>query len=95
MRYIAQVKCLDNAPPELEINVDTIYKRKNIVSSINEDNRTEYTYEEYQYTLNEYLREAVPQNEQSLGEISQLLTVYQMQTDLALAELTAAIGGIK
>jgi hypothetical protein len=63
-------------PKELELNVDTIYKRKNIVSSENEDGRIEYLYEEYQYTIPEYLKEIVPQDEECLGELSALFATY-------------------
>ena len=93
MKHIDQVKCLNQSPKELEINVDTVYKRYNITSEKNEDNQIEYTYSEDQYTIPEYLKEVVPQNEESLGELSMLLATYQIQTDLAIAELSLAIGG--
>jgi hypothetical protein len=32
MRHINIAHCLDNPPKELDINVDTIYKRYNITS---------------------------------------------------------------
>jgi hypothetical protein len=60
MKHFNQVHCLDNPPKEIEINVDTVYKRYNITSLTNEDNRIEYTYEEDQYTIPEYLKEIVP-----------------------------------
>lgn len=93
MKHINTVRCLDNPPQELEINIDTVYKRYNIVSSINEEGKTEYTYDEDQYTISEYLKEIVPQNEEGLGELTMLLAQYQLQTDLAIAELSIAIGG--
>ena len=93
MRHISIAHCLDNPPKELDINVDTVYKRYNITSSQNEDGQTEYTYEEDQYTIPEYLKEIVPQNEECLGELSMLLAMYQSQVDLAIAELSLAIGG--
>lgn len=92
MRHIENVKCI-NPPKELEINVDTVYKRYNIQSQINEDNIIEYIYSEDQYSILEYLKEIVPQNENSLGELSMLLATYQLQTDLAIAELSMALGG--
>ena len=93
MKHINTVRCLDNSPQELEINIDTVYKRYNIVSSINEEGKTEYTYDEDQYTISEYLKEIVPQNEEGLGELTMLLAQYQLQTDLAIAELSMTIGG--
>lgn len=93
MKHFNQVHCLDNPPKEIEINVDTVYKRYNITSLTNEDNRTEYTYDEDQYTIPEYLKEIVPQNEEGLGELTMLLAQYQLQTDLAIAELSKVIGG--
>lgn len=93
MKHFDEVYCLDDPPKKLEINVDTVYKRKNIQSSKNEEGRIEYVYEEEQYTIPEYMREIVPENEESLGELSMLLAAYQLQTDLAIAELSMALGG--
>lgn len=93
MKYITNVHCLDVPPKELEINIDTVYKRYNIQSSKTEEDRIEYTYDEEQYSIPEYLKEVVPQNENSLGELSMLLATYQLQTDLAIAELSMALGG--
>lgn len=93
MKHIAQVRCLDNPPLELEINVDTVYKRYNIVSTQDEEGRMEYIYEEDQYTIPEYLKEIAPQTETGLGELSALFAAYQAQTDQAIAELSKTIGG--
>ena len=54
-----------------------IYKRYNINSFENEDGKTEYVYTEDQYTIPEYLKEVVPETEESLGELSVLLAMYQ------------------
>lgn len=70
-----------------------IYKRYNINSFENEDGKTEYVYTEDQYTIPEYLKEVVPETEESLGELSMLLAMYQTQTDSAIAELSIALGG--
>lgn len=93
MKHFNSVRCLDIPPKELEINIDTIYKRYNITSFINDNNRTEYVYTEDQYTIPEYLKEVVPQNEECLGELSILFATYQMQTDAAIAELSIIMGG--
>ena len=93
MKRLTNVHCLDNPPLELEINVDTVYKRFNIVSTQNEEDRIEYTYDEDQYTILEYLKEIFPETEVGLGELSALLAIYQTQTDQAIAELSIAIGG--
>lgn len=93
MKHITNVRCMDIPPKELEINIDTIYKRYNISSFENEDGKIEYIYTEDQYTIPEYLKEIVPEAEESLGELSMLLATYQTQTDLALAELSMALGG--
>ena len=93
MKHIKNVKCLDNPPLELEINVDTVYKRYNIVSTKNKENRAEYTYDEEQYTILEYLKEIFPETEIGLSELSTLLAAYQAQIDQAIAELSIAIGG--
>lgn len=93
MKHFNQVHCLDNPPQELEINVDTVYKRYNINSFINEEDRVEYLYDEDQYTIPEYLKEVVPENEKGLGELTVLLAQYQSQIDSAIAELSLAMGG--
>lgn len=93
MKHFDEVHCLDIPPLELEINIDTIFKRYNINSFENEEGRTVYEYQEDQYAIPEYLCEIVPQNEEGLGELSMLLAVYQSQTDQAIAELSIAIGG--
>lgn len=93
MKHLTNVHCLDNPPLELEINVDTVYKRFNIVSVQNEEDRIEYIYDEDQYTILEYLKEIFPETETGLGELSTLLAAYQTQTDQAIAELSIAIGG--
>ena len=93
MKHLTNVHCLDNPPLELEINVDTVYKRYNIVSIKNEEERIEYTYDEEQYTILEYLKEIFPETEIGLSELSTLLAAYQTQTDQVIAELSMAIGG--
>lgn len=93
MRYPNEAHCLDNPPKELEINIDTVYKRYNIQSFINDEGRTEYIYQEDQQPIINYLKNIVPENEESLGELSMLLAEYQLQTDLAIAELSMALGG--
>lgn len=67
------VLCGDNYPQELEINVDTVYRRYNIRPYTDQEGRDGYIYDEDELTLLEYLREAVPNNEKALGEISILL----------------------
>lgn len=93
MKRIYNVRCLDNPPQKLEINVDTVYKRYNINSFVNEDDRVEYLYDEDQYTISEYLKDIVPENEKGLGELTVLLAQYQSQIDSAIAELSLVIGG--
>ena len=76
MKHITNVRCFDNPSRELEINVDTIYKRYNISSFENKDGKIEYVYTEDQHTIPEYLKEVVSKTEESLGELSMLLAVY-------------------
>ena len=97
MKHFSEVRCLDTPPKEIEIGVDTIFKRYNIQSFKNEENRDEFIYEEDQLTIDEYLRDVVPENqdltETTLGELSILFANYQLQTDLAIAELSIAMEG--
>ena len=46
MKHLTNVHCLDSPPKELDINVDTVYKRYNINSFENEEGRTVYEYQE-------------------------------------------------
>lgn len=67
------VLCGDNYPQELEINIDTVYRRYNIRPYTDQEGKDGYIYDEDELTLLEYLRETVPNNEKALGEISILL----------------------
>ena len=67
------VLCGDNYPQELEINVDTVYRRYNIHPYTDAEGNQGYEYDEDEMTLLEYFREAVPNNEKALGELSILI----------------------
>lgn len=66
--------------PELDINVDTVYIRNNIHRIINQDNIEEWEYDEKQLSIDEYLRDTVPTNqnltEETLAELSILFSKY-------------------
>ena len=76
-----------------QVESDNLFDLTNISSFENEDGKIEYSYTEDQYTIPEYLKEVVTETEESLGELSMLLAVYQAQTDSAIAELSIALGG--
>lgn len=46
MKHFDEVHCLDTPPLELEINIDTVFKRYNINSFENEEGKTVYEYQE-------------------------------------------------
>jgi len=88
----------DTNVPELEVNVDTVYKRYNIHTMIDSEGNENWEYDEDELTLVEYFRDSLPENqqitEQTLGELSILLSNYQQEVDSTLAELSILIGGI-
>ena len=79
---------------KLEINVDTVYIRDNIIEKYDEDGNKYWEYDEIQLTLSEYFKNIIPENEKAIGELSLLFSTYQSQVDEALAELSILIGGI-
>lgn len=80
--------------PTLEVNVDTVYLRDNIIEKYDEDGNKYWEYDEIQLTLSEYFKSIIPENEKAIGELSLLFSIYQSQVDEALAELSILIGGI-
>lgn len=79
--------------PKLEINVDTVYIRDNIVEKYDEENNKYWEYDEIQLTFSEYFKRIIPENENAIAELSALFSSYQEQVDNALAELSILIGG--
>lgn len=89
------VLCGAQSPNELEINVDTVYKRYNIHPYIDNDGNNGFEYDEDEMTLVEYFRKTMPENqeltEKTLGELSTLFAVYQEQVDATLGELSILV----
>ena len=72
--------------PQLEINVDTVYIRSNIHRTSVQMNEEEepievWEYDEQQYTIAEYLKKVLPEN--------------QATTDAAIAELSMLIASMQ
>lgn len=59
-------------PIELEVDVDTVFSRSNI-HEIEKDGETFYEYDEIQYTMQEYLRDCLPQLQLAIAELSTLI----------------------
>lgn len=93
MKTIKNAKGTQEKVLPLEINVDTVYLRKNITKEKDEEDREYWQYDETQMSLIEYFRQVVPQSEDAIGELALLFAAYQAQMDQALAELSIAIGG--
>ena len=77
--------------PTLEVNVDTVYLRDNIIEKYDEDGNKYWEYDEIQLTLSEYFKQIIPEQEQAIGELTTLFAEYQNQIDSAIAELTIAM----
>lgn len=82
----------------IEINVDTVYKRNNIKQIKNAEGNLVWEYDEIQMSIEEYLKEAVPNNQKdtdnALAELMQIFCEYQTQMDKTVAELSILIGGL-
>ena len=77
--------------PTLEVNVDTVYLRDNIIEKYDEDGNKYWEYDEIQLTLSEYFKNIIPEQEQAIGELTTLFAEYQNQIDSAIAELTIVV----
>ena len=93
MLVLKGVKGTQQTVPKLEVNVDTVYIRDNIVEKYDEENNKYWEYDEIQLTFSEYFKRIIPENENAIAELSALFSSYQEQVDNALAELSILIGG--
>lgn len=93
MLVLNGVKGTQQTVPKLEVNVDTVYIRDNIVEKYDEKNNKYWEYDEIQLTFSEYFKRIIPENENAIAELSALFSSYQEQVDNALAELSILIGG--
>lgn len=93
MIKIEKVQGSQNEVPKLEINIDTVYLRDNIVKKSDDEGNSYWEYDEIQMTLNEYFKKIIPDNEKASAELSLLFSTYQAQVDAALAELSILVGG--
>lgn len=93
MIKIEKVQGSQNKVPKLEINIDTVYLRDNIVKKSDDEGNSYWEYDEIQMTLNEYFKKIIPDNEKASAELSLLFSTYQAQVDAALAELSILVGG--
>ncbi len=95
MIHRKNVKCGDTKPAEIEMSVDTVFKRTNIHQYSDSEGNHGYEYDEDELTLLEYFRESLPENqditEETLGELSTVFALYQSQIDQTLAELSLLI----
>ena len=98
MTEYKNVQGTQSTVPSLEINVDTVYIRTNIQDIHTEEMPVLWQYDEIQMTIEEYLKQAVPENQdiadESMAELSMAFAEYQTQTDMAIAELSSLIGGM-
>lgn len=62
----------NSLPLTLEIGTDTVFERSNL-HTIERDGETIYEYDEKQYTMQEYLRDTLPQLELAIAELSALI----------------------
>ncbi len=90
MKLFKKVRGSQEAVPKIEVNVDTVYIRDNIIS-ISEDDFTGFEYDEIQYKKNEYI-ETIGKENKELRIVNDDLILdnimMQMQIDdLILAQL--------
>lgn len=92
MIFLKNVTGTQSEVPPLEINVDTVYIRTNIVQEIDENGNFYWKYDEEQLSLIEYFKKILPENESAIIELTNLLYSYQNSINNALAELSIIIG---
>ena len=79
----------------IEINIDTVYIRKNIHRIKDLENDKElWEYDEEQIPIIEYFKKIIPENEDAIGELSAIFSAQQQQYDKAIAELNILIGSL-
>lgn len=84
----------DAKPKELELSPTILYKRSNIheyTEKNGEEEHSGWEYDEEQYSLEEYFRQVVPNNENAVTELTTLIATMQEQMDSAITELTTLI----
>lgn len=91
MFHLSNIRRLNTPPKPLEVNGDVVYVRYDIYSNVRNDGKIEYIYQEDQYSIQEYLKQIIPENKESFEKLNQLLDSYQQQSDLAIAELSIAL----
>lgn len=79
--------------PNIEVNIDTVYVRSNIVA-INEDNFKGWEYDETQYDIREYI-ELTSDQTQNLGQQLAQEKLLNIQKDSVINELGQQITDLK
>ena len=107
MKVTKNVRSTNPNLQELEVNIDTVYKRINITEVINEDGNIEFNIgEEHQYTLREYIESLletdvgqtiIAENTTEVMETVTLITEMQnmahAQSNAEMLELVMMMGG--
>lgn len=95
MKKLVGVQGTQEKVPKLEINVDTVYIRSNIEQKQDKEGNNYWQYDEIQYSIIEYLKKVVVENEEitdsAIAELSTLITELQKQSDEAIAELSIVL----
>ena len=60
--------------PNIEVNIDTVYVRSNIVA-VNESDFTGWEYDEIQYGKNEYISKVSSESQELTGVVGDLIQI--------------------
>jgi len=93
MKYFEKVRSTKENVQKLELNVDTVYIRENILRKQDDEGNPYWEYNETQLSFEEYFKKVFPENEKAIIELCNLICLYQNQVDESIAEITLLLGG--
>ena len=74
MKTFAKVRGSMEIVPNIEVNVDTVYVRSNIVA-VNEGDFKGWEYDEVQYGKNEYISKVSSESQELTGVVGDLIQI--------------------
>jgi hypothetical protein len=84
MKLLKKVRGSQETVPTIQVNVDTVYLRENIIN-VSDDDFNGWEYDEVQYKKDEYI--------ELMGEKNQALEGQILESKLAMAELVEIVVG--
>lgn len=84
MKVLNDVRSTAQRIPSVEVNVDTVYIRSNIVK-VEEEEFEGWEYDEIQYTIREYLEKLT--NEEDASMLALMVSMLMSEVDMLKSEI--------